>query len=474
MKKMKRLAALFLAVVMVMAMGMTAMATEGDGESKAAPATTYTITLTTAVPTGHTYKIYQIFTGTVSTDGKTLSNIAYGASYTGVEGKTAVQEAKEITDANTFAEGLILPETAYREMAAGETTLSGLPGGYYLIKDVSTASGKDEISHFMVNILGNVTIAPKTTNVPGFEKTIAEKDAFSYAAGENVPFALTATLPKLSDNEGNAYTAYKLVFTDELSENLAFNGDVTVVYKNGDNERSYDADKYSVTTDGQKITVTMTNALVDGVVEGTKVIVKYTAKLSENAISGEVAKNTAKLEYGNNGDNQGGGTTESSEVKLYNFKLDFNKTKEDGTALEGAGFTLSKKVGENWVAVGSEISGINKEGKINYVFDGLSAGDYKLEETTVPDGYNKMEDLTFTISAELKADKTVDVSSLGVEGWNNTTDKFTFTADVKNIAGIQLPSTGGIGTTIFYVVGGILVLGAGVLLITKKRMSARD
>lgn len=478
MKRMKKLVALALATIMILAMGMTAMAAPEDEGEKEPEETTYTITLTTAVPANHRYEIYQIFTGTVSKDKTTLSNIQFGQNYNGDKTGSAYDAAKEITDAHAYAENYEPTGSAYKTINAGQNSVSGLAGGYYLIKDISEqTTGEDKVSKFVVSIVGNIEIAPKYATVPKFEKEIddAEKDNFSFAAGDDVPFSLTATLPKLSDEKGNAYTEYKLVFKDTLT-NLTFNNDVTVVYKNGNIETAYEEGKdFKVTTEDNNITVTIDALKKEGVVEGTEVIVRYTAKLSEDAESGEVASNTAELEYGNKDNIQGGGTTESSEVKLYTFELNFNKVKEDGTALEGAEFTLYNSKDE----VVKTVKG-SGDVKNNFVFTGLKAGGYRLEETVVPDGYNKMEDLTFTISATMNNDKTVTVDDLKngdetVKGWSKVSDnQYVFTSNVQNVAGVTLPSTGGIGTTIFYVVGGIMVLGACVLLITKKRMSARD
>lgn len=117
-----------------------------------------------------------------------------------------------------------------------------------------------------------------------------------------------------------------------------------------------------------------------------------------------------------------------------------------------------------------------------FTFSGIDAGVYKLVETTTPTGYNTLEDQIFTITAthELEADNPKLTALTGADGaeFTMTAQKsgndFTgeLTADIENKQGAELPSTGGIGTTIFYILGAILVLGAGIVLVTRRRMSA--
>lgn len=263
------------------------------------------------------------------------------------------------------------------------------------------------------------------------------------------------------------YESYQLTFTDELSDNLSYDtGSLKVAYKVSDSAEAveYKSGEYELNVKGKNITVSMSDIGNEARVPGAKIIVTYTATLDAGVTSGEVAKNSASLEFGNNGDTQGVGKTTTDIVKVYTFALDFDKVDEDGEALDGAGFTLYAEDGTTVVATIEA-----GEGKTNFVFDGLKAGTYILEETTVPDGYNKMENKTIVISASVDGE---NVTVNDIDDW--TKSDFVFTTDIQNYAGVQLPSTGGIGTTIFYVVGGIMVLGACVLLITKKRMSARE
>jgi LPXTG-motif cell wall-anchored protein len=159
------------------------------------------------------------------------------------------------------------------------------------------------------------------------------------------------------------------------------------------------------------------------------------------------------------------GETVKDVVIVFTYEYDVNKVDGAGEALTGAGFTLYKKVGSEWVAVGNEIVG----GDITtFEFKGLDSGDYKLVETTVPTGYNKADDIEFTITAsyDIKSNNP-QFHKLTINGKEYTTG--IVVTEVENLTGTELPSTGGIGTTIFYVAGGILVVGAAVMLIAKKR-----
>lgn len=463
--KMKKLVAFALATILVLAMGMTAFAAE-PGADPGTP-TSYSIYLeeNATVPEGHTYKIYQIFKGTLDTTGAILSDVQYGANYKGNTAYTSpYEEAKAITDANAFAESIQPDGNPIGTIEAGQNSTTLSESGYYLVVDESTVQGEDQVSKFIVSVGGDIGIKPKYSKVPDFEKTVGEnaedKATVDYAAGDDVPFTLKATMKE----DIGTYDTYQLVFTDTLSENLAFNNDVEIVYRNGDAETAYTTEDFKVETTGQNITITMANIKKDNAIaNGTEIIVRYTAKLSEDIDSGEVAENEASLEYGNNGDNQGSGTTTTDEVKVYTFKLAIDKVDEDSNPLAGAGFTLYDESGNVIDVIEAA------DDKTEFEFKGLKAGTYRLEETTVPDGYNKMEDMTITVGAEING---TTVTPTEADGW--TQNNFVYGTEITNYAGVQLPSTGGIGTTIFYVVGGILVVVAGVLLITKKRMGGRD
>ena len=150
--------------------------------------------------------------------------------------------------------------------------------------------------------------------------------------------------------------------------------------------------------------------------------------------------------------------------------------------LPDAAFTLEKYIKETdkWIA----IQQVETEPGTTFTFTGLDDGDYRLTETATPDGYNSIDPITFTVTAEHKVEWTTGLERTDILtslSGNVTTGEIKFTAsenlgtlstDVVNESGLVLPETGGIGTTIFYIVGGLLTVGAVVLLVTKKRMGA--
>ena len=433
-----------------------------------------------------TYESYQIFTGDLSTDETTLSNIKWGNGITDA-GKTALQtkygvssaaELAEVLGAKDFtasqAEEFAKEAGKYLRNAGG---LTGLAAGYYLVQN-KTVGDHEAYTNYILKVVKNVTVEPKTS-VPSIEKKVKDtndttgkttdwQDSADYDINDDVPFQLTATLP----NNFATYDKYYLEFADTLSLGLTYNKDAKVFLVNGSDETDVTS-SFTIAEDGSSFKINDLKS-ISGVTASSKIVVRYTAKLNSNAVIGSAGNpNTVKLIYSNNPNATGTGETTPDTVVVFTYKVVVNKVKEDKkTPLEGAGFTLYKKDSSgNWNAVGNEITGVT-----TFTFSGLDDGDYKLSETTVPDGYNKASDVEFTVTAKHDEDsdapKLTELKGTGsLEFTSNTTDG-SLTTNVVNKKGSVLPSTGGMGTTILYVVGSILVLAAAVLLITKKRMDA--
>lgn len=260
---------------------------------------------------------------------------------------------------------------------------------------------------------------------------------------------------------------------DKMDKGLTFNNDINVK-KNGS---VVDTSNYTLNaniTDGCTFEIVFAQEFCDKLNANDTIIVTYSATLNENAVIGETGNtNEAKLEYGDK-------NTISSKTITKTYKIPvFKYTKKNGTneGLAGAIFTLSKNSnGENpielvkitetediyRVAKETEAAGITKITKVttpengSFTIIGLDADTYYLTKTKQPDGYNKLSNpVKIVIAADGKitiGDKTVDQ------------------VEVENKSGSLLPSTGGMGTTLFYIFGAILVIGSGVVLITKKRM----
>ena len=493
MKKTRKLLALVLCLALAAVFAVPGFAAEGE--------TTYTIT---APDNGHTYEVYQIFTGDYYEG--VLSNIKWGKNGTGTAGEavpsdvisalTAVKEGSDTEKLAVIEQYVNLGGEAFGTVTSDKALT--VPGGYYLIKDSDGSLDEEEgeaYTLYIVQVVDNVTITPKA-DVPKVEKKVKEtndstgvtsdwQDGADYDIGDTISFQLTGTVANNYDD----YETYKFVFHDKESAGLTFQ-EVTSV-KVGDEviQTGYRVEKS--TGDGCTFEVIFDDLKdIESVEAGSVITVEYTSVLNENAVFGGLGSggntNTVHLEFSNNPNDEGTGNTPEDTVTVFTFKLDVDKVDGDKEALKGAGFTLYKYDAKTsgYVPVGSEIKG---EDLTKFVWEGLDSGKYKLVESTVPNGYNKADDLEFEIVATYTTDgETQEVINLVVkdsEGEQISGDDLTFTTaassgivatDVVNTSGLELPETGGMGTTLFYIVGAVLVIGAAVLLVTRRRVNAQD
>jgi fimbrial isopeptide formation D2 family protein/LPXTG-motif cell wall-anchored protein len=405
----------------------------------------------------------------------------------------------------------------------GNAVFEGVDQGYYLIAESQVGNESDSYSLVMLETAGlqSVTVTTKE-GVPTLTKKVKAdntnnatstasgdwtdaQDAADYDIGDSVPFQLVGTLPQNIKN----YSSYTYTFHDTLSAGLTYNNDVHFYYVQTINGATTwtDLTDYKYTSDEDKqehyafTTTTSTNdggteltfnlnaikGLVTHSEEGDQIVVRYTATLNENAVIGSTGNsNVAYLEYSNNPYNSSStGKSETDKVKVFTYQAIVNKTTSDGTPLAGAGFTLYKAgTGDTWTTVGT---GTANTAGTTFTFTGLDAGTYKLVETTVPTGYHAADDLVFKVQATydistadpaLTALVALDSSNNPISGSTATTEVFTvdlskgsLTTNVINETGTLLPSTGGIGTKIFTVGGIALMVVAGVLLVTRRRMA---
>ena len=568
MKGLKKLASLLLAAVLAAGICMPAYAAGGES------------TLTIKTTAGHTYKVYQLLTGDVSgvADGSgTVANVKAGANLK--KDTTAEQFVDAIKD-KTDAE---LGDTAFSYVdgkpvatveGTGQSVETTVADGYYLVTDTWTGGevtdGSDTMSRYMVAVVGNTTMTPKTST-PSIDKKIIDTDANAAidgapqktdtaAIGDVIEYEVTGQVPNM-----DGYKYYYYVVHDTMSEGLTLNQNSFVVTIGG-KTLVKDTDYYvyfDAATNSFELALKDLKALVNAsdndIKVGSAISVKYTATVNDQASIGvDPNTNTAKLEYSNNP-----GSSEKNDIedkpglpkpgtatgegpnlitKTYVTQLTIIKTDDKGNRLEGAEFTL---VGENLnkviiniqgtfrLATGGETGeyyklvdgtytttapsaaeegqeGYNKDKYVTLtpdyvrvtkattsteatgspkqitaevtadgtlVFTGLNAGDYVLKETKTPEGYNTIGDITFTISA-------TQTGATGTAGgkitWASSNPSISldaangvFSTTIVNKSGSVLPSTGGMGTMVFYAVGAVLVIGAAILLVVKRRSQTK-
>lgn len=488
MKHMKKLASLLLALVMVFALATTAFAAD--------------TTITAPAGSTRTYDVYQIFTGDLS--GKVLSNVKWGKNGTGTVGEAvpqatldALAAVNSLSDTEKLAEiskYVNLNSEKFGTVSNGSSLTA--PTGYYLIKDNGPVGDGEAYSLYVVQVVGPTTISPKVGTTTS-EKEVDDKndsnttqdevkweDSADYDIGDDVPFQLKATIAQDYDN----YKVYKLTFHDKESAGLTFKPETVVVKIDG---TTVDSIKYEVVTagltDGDTFEVRFANLKSTAAKAGSVITVEYSSTLNDQAVLGSTGNpNTMHITYSNNpNDDQGGenGKTPDDTVIVFTYKVVANKVTKNPAYVEGgsepeyiplkgAGFTLYKKnASGEYVAVGSEVKGNEMT---TFEWKGLDDGDYKISETTTPAGYNTIADIEFTITAEheVLSDNPTLTSLSGGDKFTGEVETGALSADIENNKGSTLPETGGMGTTIFYVLGSVLVIGAAVLLITKKRMGA--
>lgn len=485
MKLFKKLASFILAFAMVMAIAMPSVVmADNDGSI-----------IIKGAKDGHTFEAYQIFTGKVS--GKTLSDIEWGSGVS-EDGKKALGSAKDkannltAENAKEFAEEVSAYLTdpsgrASTKDSSGNYVITGLAPGYYLVKDPNDSiHGQDSYTKFILKVVGNATATVKNAVPESFKKvkdtndtegtTTGWQDSADWDIGDKVPFQLTGTV---ASDYKEYKAAYQLVFHDTLSKGLTLDKDSIKVYTN-DDKTTIDPSQYTVTcptTDGHTFDVTINDvrALGDNV---TKIRVEYEATLNEKAVIGSKGNpNTMHMEFSNNpNSSQGGekGQTPEDKVIVFTYKAIVNKKDSSKKPLTGAGFTLYKKYGKEWKEVKKVVA--KSEDGTTFTFTGLDDGEYKLEETTTPEGYNTMAPIEFKIEAT--HDELSDDPALNSLTGNKLTGEVLFTpdtttgtleTDVINYKGSELPETGGMGTTVLYAAGTLMILAAAAFLVMKKK-----
>lgn len=566
---MKKVLSLLLIFVMVFSMSSIAFAQQS-----------FSMTIYNAKDT-HKYEAYQVFTGNIS-DGK-LVDIEWGEGVNGaalldeLDNLTAYKDCKSAADVAKVLEGFddnsaeldAFAEIAGKHLSANKKdasvgakvkvdneevykyTVSGLTGGYYLIKDKDASqNGHDAYTKYIlsvVKVVDNLEIFSKS-DFPSIDKFIEITKADSdetqlvkfndVSIGDTVTYVIKSEVPDM-----DGYDQYRFIVTDVMSKGLTFIDGVNIKIGN----ETLGADDYTLQkSGGNGAETTIVIRINDLTVydKGDDIEIRYSAKVNEHAVIGTAGNlNTVKLQYSNNpnykfeGSNDNGplGVTPESTTRSYTTAIEITKRDgDDNGVLTGAEFEITgdsvKKVvvtegffeedaaGTYWklndgtyTQVSPATENINDEvyeyemvegAKVFKTYklstkttvrdiaptnvecrayvdadgvlqiEGLGEGTYTIKEVKAPAGYNLLKKSVVVEVGFVAPESTATECqwTYKVDGEGKTSASGILQFDVMNYQGATLPSTGGMGTTLFYAVGSILLVGAAVLIISKKRM----
>lgn len=507
---MKKLMAALLAVAMVCAMAIPAFAAAGT-----------VVSGSKVDVTKHDFEAYQIFSAKLDSTKNKLSDVTWGEGVKGDDLLAALKTATTLGDfskCDTPSDVAKILEGFNTEQAtkfaafvangylsttkiAGTGTIDLPSAGYYLIKDVTEVEGEYDASNLtLLLVSGPETVTPQVkTDIPTLQKKVKDKndstgtptdwqDSADYDIGDTIPYQLTATLGNVSN-----FDTYYVEFVDKM-EHLTYNNITSVKVGN----TTLNAGEYSSNWDSanKKLTVSIDNVKAFGATNGSTITVEYNATLDADAVLGSTGNpNEAYLVFSNNPNGDGKGKTAPDKNIVFTYKVVANKVDEHDQPLTGAAFALYKKLpavpnpedGTSYFMEGTDAYTLVKELNVGengevadkklttFEWTGIDDGEYMIKEIITPAGYNSIEPIKFTVTAdhEIEAADPKLTELTGGDKFTGAVSTGTLTANIQNRMGSTLPGTGGIGTTIFYVVGGGLMVAAAILLITKKRMENR-
>ena len=466
MKTSKKVLAILLALALVSVFGLTAFAKTVSAGSGPA-------TITISLPdvgdrtANNTYKVYKVFDAENDGEsdaivyklvsGKTTPPAGFTAdangyvSYAGAAGTTELTQ-NDIDNIASYVRSDTPVVTVNTTNADKEIVITGLDYGYYYITTTTGTLVTVDSTNPNAEVKDKNEVPPVDKKITGAHYVDADGQKALAQIGENVTF--TATITKKAGAEN-----YE--FHDKMTSGLVYNNDLIVTVNGATVTQA--PTTYTVGADtGDTLTVRFNNTYIEGLADDTVITFTYTAKITESAVTLDPEKNTAYLTYG---DVTGENSTPIKEVEVYNATISVNKTDDSNKPLAGADFVLKNSENKYYKLDNGVVTWVNSiddadvhtsaaDGTVP-AFTGLADGTYALVETKAPTGYNKAEDTNFTI-----------------KGGDYTAANLEQTATVVNNKGPELPSTGGIGTTIFYIVGSVLLLAAAIVLIARRRTAA--
>lgn len=499
-KAIKKLLAALLAVAMLCAMAVPAFAASSSNDGK--------ITINNAV-SGQTYTIYRIleleydqtnnayrytavaawnaFINTRSSDLK-VDNATGTVTWVNSDKNNNSSAIQNFADAaGKWASDNTIANDGFKTASGSTVTFTDLPLGWYLV--VSSLSNGAICSIGTTD--KEVTINEKN-GAPTVDKEVLEDSTNTYGKGNDADVGDTVTFRatiKVTDGDPKNY-----VLHDKMSDGLTFKGITSVTRTNAGTSTSdtLNENTHYTLKQGAGVTVdpncTFELAFKENVLKPNDVVVvEYTAVINEKAVIGSTGNpNEATLEY------KDGTRGTSSSTKTYTWKIDIYKYFQDSAGtkkpLKDATFVLYRQNSSNtpeyakisadkieWGTEKEQATPLtsDKEGKI--AISRLDADTYYLEETKAPTGYNPLTSpieikIEHSTMNETSASATITYKQQGTEDSATNITSTENRVEVENKTGTTLPSTGGMGTTLFYVVGGGLMVAAIVLLVTKKRM----
>lgn len=498
MKCTRKLASLLLALVMVFALATTAFA-----QDVTVTGGTGSITISNAAK-GETYTIYKLFDATVNADG---SSIAYTGTipeslkaYFSADTNDYISATPEAKDGENMSEGLKTALKAWTATATATATATSdgsalnfkeLAYGYYV---VTTTQGDQVIS--VDSTMPNVTIVDKNSSTPkDLSKTASSNDV---SIGDTVTYTVSFKTSNYYGAGTNAKEIVSYTIEDTLPEFLS-NVTVTSIIVDNDGSDTTTNDRTTVTDQfaDKKIVIDWYDEVNNKFLydNGATVTITYTAVVTDKAaIDGNGNTNKVTVTWTTKGGDEPGPDKVETEETIFTYAIALKKVNNKGVALPGAVFEFPFYVKSTADANGAYIyagttAGAGLTNQITtpdsgvIVVKGVKSGSYEITEVTAPAGYNKLtapvtvqavktsSTSTHTTVYLDKDGNVVDVSAKEIEVKVDIDTIAATAVVVVNKAGTELPSTGGMGTTVFYVLGTVLVLGAVVLLVTKKRMS---
>lgn len=443
---------------------------------------------------------------------------------------TANDFATAISNLTTDAQKQEFAKIIGRYVENAGTTVSStatpVDDGYYIIKDIADIPDGQTRTLNMLQVEGAVEIKTKE-KLPTSDKAVDDKNdsdaspelnqtgqkSADYDIGDDIPYTLTFTLP---ENYAQ-YSKYPITFYDDMCAGLTLNTDSAKIWYGDVTGEGTTIEFASTTSPASTTGGTMYKYEIADLKSSNKtftsgtITIKYTAKLNDNAVIGGAGNiNKYKVAYANDPnwvppsvtpntpdnpdtpdtpenplypDNPPTSETPEKKNAVFTYDLVINKVDEKNAALKGADFTLYKWIPsatgtDEYNSAKGTWTPINRKDGTSagstFTFNGLDDGIYKLSETTTPKGYNTIEDKIFTISADHTVDAVTKLEATGGLAIDGDEANGLLTAEIKNQKGVTLPGTGGVGTTIFYIIGGLMISGALVLLIVKKRMSIKE